>query len=74
MRIAARATHFALYGLMFIAPITGAATYLGGFSELDEIHELAKPAFIGLVLLHASGALYQQFALDIDVLTRMTKV
>jgi cytochrome b561 len=72
MRIAAHATHTALYGLMFIAPITGAATYFGWFSELGEIHELAKPAFIGLVLLHAGGALYHHFALDTDVLKRMT--
>ena len=72
LKFAAHATHVALYGLMLFAPITGAAVYFGGVSALGDIHELAKPAFIILVLLHAGGALYQHFILKADVLKRMT--
>ena len=72
LRVAAHATHFALYALLLFTPIAGAAVYFGGIYELGEIHELAQPAFIALVLLHAGGALYQHFARDSDVLKRMT--
>jgi cytochrome b561 len=71
-RLAARATHVALYALLLFTPVTGAAIYFGGVAELGDIHQLAKPAFIGLVLLHTGGALYQHFLLGSDVLKRMT--
>ncbi len=67
---AARVTHWLFYALLFLVPVTGLlATYVSeGFGE---IHELGKPAFIGLIALHAAGALYHHFWLKDGTLRRM---
>lgn len=73
-KLAAKATHGALYLLMIGAPVSGAVAWFGGGIEsVAEAHELAKPLFIGLIVLHVAGALWHQFVLKDGLLLRMKR-
>ncbi len=72
LKFAAHATHFGLYGLMFLLPITGGIAYFDGPHFAEDAHEVMVPVLISLFILHVAGALYQHFWLKTDVLKRMT--
>jgi cytochrome b561 len=70
MVLAGEAAHWLFYVLLFAVPVTGLlAIYVN--DEFGEIHELAKPAFILLIVLHAGAALYHHFFLKDSTLRRM---
>jgi cytochrome b561 len=72
-RWAASAAHFLLYVVIFAMPISGMVAWFGGIEDAGDIHELAKPAIIIVVILHAAGALWQHFVARTDVLRRMLR-
>ena len=66
----AKATHWAFYALLVAVPISGLVTvYIN--PEVGDIHQLAKPAFVILIGLHAAAALFHQFILRDGTLRRM---
>jgi cytochrome b561 len=66
----ARAVHWLFYALLVAVPVTGLlAVYVA--PGMGDIHELGKPAFIVLIALHVTGALYHQFFLRDGTLRRM---
>ena len=67
----AKAIHGLFYLLLFAAPLTGLAAWFGGIREAGEIHEIMKPAFIILIVLHVAGALYHKFVLKDATMDRM---
>jgi cytochrome b561 len=70
MTLAAKAVHVVFYLLLAAVPITGLlTTYVSG--EFGDIHSLAKPAFIVLILAHAGAALFHHFFLKDGTLKRM---
>lgn len=70
MALAAKAAHVAFYILLVVVPITGLlAIYVS--DEFADIHELAKPAFILLILAHGGAALFHHFVLKDGTLKRM---
>lgn len=70
MALAAKATHWLFYILLVAVPVTGLITvYIN--PEMGEIHQLAKPAFIVLIVLHAGAALFHHFVLKDGTLRRM---
>ncbi|WP_224702314.1 cytochrome b [Devosia aquimaris] len=70
MVAASKVTHGLFYLLLVIVPISGlVAVHLN--PEVGEIHELAKPAFILLILVHAGAALFHHFVLRDRTLVRM---
>lgn len=72
MKATANGTHLALYALLILMAISGGMAWFGGQGWAAEVHdEFLKPAIILLVVLHVLGALYQQFVLKSDVMTRM---
>ena len=73
LRIAAKATHFALYALILLMPVTGGLAWFGGIEAMAELHGAGKAAILALVGLHVLGALYQHFYLRTDVLRRMLR-
>ncbi|MDE0174472.1 MAG: cytochrome b/b6 domain-containing protein [Defluviicoccus sp.] len=73
LRMAARATHFALYALILLMPATGGLAWFGGIEAMAELHGAGKAAILVLVGLHVLGALYQHFYLRTDVLRRMLR-
>lgn len=64
--------HWAFYVLLFAVPVTGLLAYYFG-DPMGEIHEIGKPAFIVLILVHAGGALFNQFVRKDGTLMRMLR-
>jgi len=67
---AATAMHWMFYVLLFLVPVSGLmALYVS--DEIGDIHALAKPVFIVLIIGHAGAALYHQFVVRDGTLRRM---
>lgn len=67
---AAKAIHAIFYLLLIAVPVTGLlAVYVN--EEIGEVHEIGKPIFIAVIVLHALGALFHHFKLKDDTLRRM---
>ena len=73
LRMAARATHLALYALILLMPVTGGLAWFGGVEAMAELHRAGKVAILVLVGLHVLGALYQHVYRRTDVLRRMLR-
>ena len=69
----AHLTHWSLYALMIILPITGLATWFGENETADLIHTTLKLPLLVLVLLHFAAALFQQFVLKTGLIHRMLR-
>ncbi len=70
MSAAACASHILFYILLAATPILGLLAYYVG-DPFGEIHSLAKPVFILLIVLHAAAALLHHFWLKDDTLKRI---
>ncbi|MCX5568343.1 MULTISPECIES: cytochrome b [Kaistia] len=68
----ARLTHAAFYFLLVAMPVTGILAYWF-VPSLGDLHELGKPVFIVLIVLHVVAALWHQFWLRDGLLMRMLK-
>ena len=73
LRFLAGATHVALYAIVLLMPISGAAAWFGGIEQAGDAHELGKVAMLAFVALHVVGAIYQHFILKTDVVRRMVR-
>lgn len=73
MVLAGEAGHWALYALMFAAPISGLMAWYGGVLPAAEVHELFKPLIIILVVVHVAAALWHHFIRKDGLLNRMRK-
>ena len=70
MGYTATAMHWLFYVLLFAVPLSGLlAVYVS--EEIGEIHALAKPVFIVLILAHAGAALFHQFVMKDGTLRQM---
>ena len=70
MTLAAKAAHVAFYILLGVVPLTGLLTMYVS-PDYGDIHSLAKPAFIVLIVAHAGAALFHHFFLKDGTLKRM---
>jgi len=73
MQKVAHLTHWALYALMALVPISGAVAWFGLVEPAAEAHEVMKSILLVLVGLHVLGALYHQFVLKTNLIDRMKK-
>ena len=73
VRLAARATHGALYAVIFLMPLTGMLACFGGVEAMAAVHRFGQPILLVLVGLHVAGAAYHHFVLKSDVPRRMLK-
>lgn len=73
LRLAAAATHLGLYGLMLLMPVSGALAWFGGIGAAAGAHGVMRILLLALVALHIAGALYQQFVLKTDIMSRMKR-
>lgn len=71
VKLAATWGHRALYALVLVVPVLGAATWFGGFRELSDLHEIAAKALMLLALGHAAMAIFHQVVKKDGTLTRM---
>lgn len=67
----AKAIHGLFYLLLIAAPLTGLAAWYLKIRTAGEVHELMKPVFIVLIVLHIVGALWHKFVLKDAVMQRM---
>jgi cytochrome b561 len=66
-------THLALYGLIFLMPLTGAVAWFGHNDLAAELHEFGRLALIVLILLHVAGAFVEHFVFRNDTIQRMLR-
>ncbi len=71
LRIAAAATHGALYLLLALLPVTGLVAWFADVGAAADAHEALKTLLLLLVAAHVAGALYQHFVRRSGVLGRM---
>jgi cytochrome b561 len=69
----AHLTHYALYTLMIVLPLTGLAAWFGGNATADFLHVNMKFLLLGFFALHVIGALYQQYVLKTGLINRMMR-
>ena len=67
----AKLTHLGLYALMILMPVSGALAWFGGAASAAQAHELMRILLLALIGLHILGALYHQFILRTDIMSRM---
>lgn len=71
MKLGAHVTHIALYALMILVPVSGAAAWFGGIEPAAEGHELLKTVLLVLIALHFLAAMFHQFVLKTNLMKRM---
>lgn len=73
LKTLAHITHWTLYALMILMPITGAVAWFGGAEGAAEVHEVLRVPLLLLTLLHVAAALFHQFVLKTNLMMRMKK-
>lgn len=73
LKLIAHLTHWGLYALMVLVPISGLVAWFGGVEAAAEGHEVLKTLLLILVVLHVAGAFYHQFVLKTNLMDRMRK-
>lgn len=71
LRLVAKATHWALYGVLILSPVFGLTAWYGGVYGLGDVHGALSNLLIFLIGLHIVGALYHQFILGTNIMARM---
>lgn len=71
LKIAAHLSHWVLYVLMILMPVSGAVAWFGGIQQAATSHFYMKFALLGLVGLHVVAALFHQFVLKTNLMQRM---
>ncbi|MCC6305076.1 MAG: cytochrome b/b6 domain-containing protein [Rhodobacteraceae bacterium] len=73
LRLLAGLAHLALYALMVVMPLSGAAAWFFGVAPAAAVHVTLVPALIALVLMHAAAALWHHFWRQDESLLRMLR-
>lgn len=73
LRLVARLTHWGLYALMVLLPVSGALAWFGGAEGAANAHGALRFLLLLLIVLHVAGALYHQFIVKDGVLNRMRR-
>ncbi|MDE3079292.1 MAG: cytochrome b/b6 domain-containing protein [Paracoccaceae bacterium] len=59
------------YGLMILIPLSGLIAYFGNLQPVSILHNALAVTLLGLIGMHASGALYHQFVRHDGLMRRM---
>ena len=65
--------HWALYGFIFLMPLTGAVAWFIGLEVSAELHEIGRLVLIPLIGAHVLGALAEHYVFKTNSLRRMLK-
>ncbi len=71
LKLAAHLTHWTLYALMILMPLSGALAWFGDVELGAIVHNILKLPLLVLVLLHVLAALFHQFVLKTNLIARM---
>lgn len=69
----AKLSHWLLYALMVLVPLSGMAAWFGGVAAAAEAHGTLFFTMAALILLHIAGAVYHQWVKKDGLLRRMMK-
>lgn len=72
-KLAAKATHIAFYGLLFLLPVTGAVAWAQGAEGAGEAHEVLRGILFILIVAHVGAVLVHQFVWKTSLINRMTR-
>ncbi|MGZ9811501.1 cytochrome b [Pseudoroseicyclus sp. H15] len=61
MRLAAHASHWAIYALLLLIPVVGLMAWVGGIEPAGELHGVLFWLLAIVTTLHIAAALYHQF-------------
>lgn len=67
----AHLTHWTLYALMILMPVTGALAWFGSVEQAAFAHDVLKAPLLILSILHVLAALFHQFVLKTNLIARM---
>ncbi|MDT8854269.1 cytochrome b [Paracoccaceae bacterium Fryx2] len=70
-RMIANVTHWSLYGTMLLIPVSGILAWGFGIGAAGEAHEILTTVLLVLIVLHIGAALYHQFKLKDNLISRM---
>ncbi len=73
LRALAGATHWGLYALLLLMPISGLAAWFGGIEVAAEAHSAMQAILLALVALHVAAALAHRFVFRSGVMERMLR-
>jgi len=71
--LAARATHLAFYGILFLLPVTGAVAWAQGSEGASDAHEILRAVLFVLILAHVGAVLVHQFVWKTGLIARMMR-
>jgi cytochrome b561 len=71
MRLAARITHWGIYALLVLVPLSGSVAWYASLGVAGEAHEVFKTLLLILIGLHVLAALFHQFVLKTNLIARM---
>lgn len=71
LRLIASATHWALFALIVLSPLTGLLAWYLDVRISGRIHSLAELPALALIGLHSVGAAHQHFVLKSDIFRRI---
>lgn len=70
-KLGAHAVHWALYALMVLLPMAGAAAWFGGVAAAGEAHEVLGTVLQVVIAAHILAAIWHQFWLKDGLINRM---
>jgi len=73
LRLLSNVTHWGLYALLFLMPISGSVAWFGGVEQAAEGHGVMRVILLALVALHVVGALAHRFYFRSGVMERMLR-
>ena len=71
LKLVAHATHFILYAVLFLAPISGLVGWFGQIELGVFVHDIMTTLLAVFAYLHIAAALYHQFVLKNGLIKRM---
>jgi cytochrome b561 len=71
LQVLAEAVHFAIYALLLMMPVSGAAAWFFVSEGAAVVHRFLQNVLLGVIAIHVVGALFQHFVRRSDVLIRM---
>jgi cytochrome b561 len=73
LRLLSGVTHWGLYALLFLMPVSGAAAWFAGAEAAAEGHSVMRVVLLSVLALHVAGALAHRFVFRSGVMERMLR-
>lgn len=72
LKLAARLSHWTLYGLLIALAFSGLAAWFGHIAVAAQVHSVLKTLLLALIVLHVLAVVFHHLVLKDPILKRMT--